>query len=327
MDPFASPPRPTHDTLPPPTAGASGSPTPDTSRRPTWKRKRVVIPAGVVVALLAIGVANPTPSESDAASAPAKSDTTVAAEPAPTTEVTAPPATDAAPETSAPVETSPATSAPPITEPAPVAPAAASLVGDPATVTHVVDGDTIDISSGERIRILGYDTPERGVCGYDESTAALAFVLLGGPITVLADDGDDVDPYGRSLRHVLVDGKPVGLTMIETGNADARYDSLDGYPRHRYQDEYRAADGPNTFACATVARSVPASAPAVVTPPAVAPAPPAAPAAPPAAPPANNGPFANCDAVRAAGRAPILRGEPGFQQKFDRDNDGVGCEN
>lgn len=30
--------------------------------------------------------------------------------------------------------------------------------------------------------------------------------------------------------------------------------------------------------------------------------------------------------VRAAGAAPIYPGDPGFQQKFDRDNDGIGCE-
>ncbi|PET68663.1 hypothetical protein CN533_26275 [Priestia megaterium] len=36
--------------------------------------------------------------------------------------------------------------------------------------------------------------------------------------------------------------------------------------------------------------------------------------------------FANCTEVRAAGRAPIRQGEPGFQAKFDRDGDGIGCD-
>nr|WP_235436394.1 excalibur calcium-binding domain-containing protein [Arthrobacter sp. RIT-PI-e] len=36
--------------------------------------------------------------------------------------------------------------------------------------------------------------------------------------------------------------------------------------------------------------------------------------------------YQNCDAVRAAGAAPIYAGQPGFQPKFDRDGDGVGCE-
>ncbi|WP_394223534.1 excalibur calcium-binding domain-containing protein [Priestia aryabhattai] len=36
--------------------------------------------------------------------------------------------------------------------------------------------------------------------------------------------------------------------------------------------------------------------------------------------------FANCTEVRAAGRAPIRQGEPGFEPKFDRDGDGIGCD-
>lgn len=36
--------------------------------------------------------------------------------------------------------------------------------------------------------------------------------------------------------------------------------------------------------------------------------------------------YANCAAVRAAGKAPIYRGEPGYSAKLDRDGDGIGCE-
>ena len=38
------------------------------------------------------------------------------------------------------------------------------------------------------------------------------------------------------------------------------------------------------------------------------------------------GPFANCTAARAAGAAPVRRGEPGYGSHLDRDGDGVGCE-
>ncbi|WP_051322602.1 excalibur calcium-binding domain-containing protein [Luteimonas sp. J29] len=37
-------------------------------------------------------------------------------------------------------------------------------------------------------------------------------------------------------------------------------------------------------------------------------------------------PFANCDEARAAGAAPVRRGEPGYGPHLDRDNDGIGCE-
>jgi len=36
--------------------------------------------------------------------------------------------------------------------------------------------------------------------------------------------------------------------------------------------------------------------------------------------------FENCDAARAAGAAPVRRGDPGYRSGLDRDDDGVGCE-
>ena len=36
--------------------------------------------------------------------------------------------------------------------------------------------------------------------------------------------------------------------------------------------------------------------------------------------------YQNCDAVRAAGAAPIYVGDPGYRPGLDRDGDGVGCE-
>jgi len=37
-------------------------------------------------------------------------------------------------------------------------------------------------------------------------------------------------------------------------------------------------------------------------------------------------PFTNCAEARAAGAAPVRRGDPGYGPHLDRDNDGVGCE-
>ncbi|MGV9617068.1 excalibur calcium-binding domain-containing protein [Nocardia xishanensis] len=37
------------------------------------------------------------------------------------------------------------------------------------------------------------------------------------------------------------------------------------------------------------------------------------------------GAFANCDDARAAGRAPIFRGEPGYGPHLDPDGDGFAC--
>ena len=36
--------------------------------------------------------------------------------------------------------------------------------------------------------------------------------------------------------------------------------------------------------------------------------------------------YRNCTESRAAGAAPVHRGEPGYGPHLDRDNDGIGCE-
>ncbi|MGW6719388.1 excalibur calcium-binding domain-containing protein [Streptomyces sp. NPDC054995] len=36
--------------------------------------------------------------------------------------------------------------------------------------------------------------------------------------------------------------------------------------------------------------------------------------------------YENCDAARAAGAAPLLRGDPGYREELDREGDGVACE-
>ncbi|MDO5066279.1 MAG: excalibur calcium-binding domain-containing protein [Propionibacteriaceae bacterium] len=36
--------------------------------------------------------------------------------------------------------------------------------------------------------------------------------------------------------------------------------------------------------------------------------------------------FSSCKEAKAAGAAPLYRGQPGYRPKLDRDNDGVACE-
>lgn len=36
--------------------------------------------------------------------------------------------------------------------------------------------------------------------------------------------------------------------------------------------------------------------------------------------------YPNCDSARAAGAAPIHRGEPGYRAPLDADSDGIACE-
>jgi hypothetical protein len=63
--------------------------------------------------------------------------------------------------------------------------------------------------------------------------------------------------------------------------------------------------------------------------PAPAPAPAQTQAAPAPAPTQQSGGdvyYQNCSAVRAAGKAPLYQGQPGYSRKLDRDGDGIACE-
>lgn len=112
------------------------------------------------------------------------------------------------------------------------------------TVTRVIDGDTVEIDTGEHVRLIGIDTPERGECGYTRARRALTRMLEGERV-VLENPGsvDDKDRYDRLLRYVDdTFGDDAGLEMIDRGLAVARYDSVDGYDEHPRESEYRAAD-------------------------------------------------------------------------------------
>jgi micrococcal nuclease len=92
------------------------------------------------------------------------------------------------------------------------------------TVTHVVDGDTLDVrlASGgsERIRLIGIDTPERGECGAGKATG-YARSLAQGRATVLVGDATQAthDRYGRLLAYVWVGGRDLGYHQLARGFA------------------------------------------------------------------------------------------------------------
>ena len=117
-----------------------------------------------------------------------------------------------------------------------------SAPSEVGTVTHVVDGDTVDVEGVGRIRVIGIDTPERGACGFESATQAMSALVLGREVTLVPGASSDADRYGRLLRYVDVGDEDSGLSLIEDGWAIARYDSRDGYGRHPREDAYVAAD-------------------------------------------------------------------------------------
>jgi len=84
------------------------------------------------------------------------------------------------------------------------------------TVDYVIDGDTLVMESGERVRISNIDAPEKGEEGYDHARILLR-TLIHDKYVELERLGED--KYGRTLARVKLDGADVGEMMIELGAA------------------------------------------------------------------------------------------------------------
>ena len=68
-------------------------------------------------------------------------------------------------------------------------------------VAAVPDGDSLMLASGERVRLLGIDAPEKGRCMYNEARSALSEQSLGKRVRL---KNQVVDDYGRILANVII---------------------------------------------------------------------------------------------------------------------------
>lgn len=91
-------------------------------------------------------------------------------------------------------------------------------------VTRVVDGDTIELANGERVRYVGIDTPETvkpntPVQCYGHEASLHNTELVEGKYVRLVRDVEDRDKYGRLLRYVYVGDTFINLALVENGYA------------------------------------------------------------------------------------------------------------
>lgn len=96
-------------------------------------------------------------------------------------------------------------------------------VEESAVCTKVVDGDTIYLDNGEKIRFVGVNTPERGVEGYIASKNFVQKLCLNKKVGIDIDDSKHSDRYGRTLGVVIVDGKNVNEMLLKEGLAEIMY--------------------------------------------------------------------------------------------------------
>ena len=106
-------------------------------------------------------------------------------------------------------------------------------------MARVIDGDTIELDSGERVRYLLVDTPE-STNGKDDcfgaEAAMLNAMLVDGKTVTLSYDAECTDRYDRLLAYVEVDGREINSLLLERGAACVLHIPPNGSDR---VDEYR----------------------------------------------------------------------------------------
>jgi micrococcal nuclease len=211
-----------------------------------------------------------------------------------------------------------------------------------ARVVSVVDGDTIKVAAGgreETVRLIGVNTPEtvapnRPVqCYGPEATEFLTRLLADAEVRLVPDPTQDSrDRYGRLLSYVYKSDELVNRSIVASGSG-REYTYRTPYQQ---RDSFRAAQeearssgrglwGP-TCAGGTSASPTPTPTP---TPSAVERVPNADLDLPDDVPDPDGSAvyFRSCAQARAAGAAPIRRGQPGYRSGLDGDGDGTACDN
>lgn len=92
-------------------------------------------------------------------------------------------------------------------------------------VSRVIDGDTIELSNGKKVRYIGIDTPEtvdprKPIQCFAKEASNINKNLVLNKIVILKRDISDTDKYSRLLRYVyLEDGTFINLWLVKNGYA------------------------------------------------------------------------------------------------------------
>jgi len=85
-------------------------------------------------------------------------------------------------------------------------------------VERIIDGDTLALANGEKVRLVGINAPEKNEPCWEEAKKRLEELVLGKSV-LLKRDVSDRDKYGRLVRMVYSEGKLVNLILVEEGLA------------------------------------------------------------------------------------------------------------
>ncbi|HWI04683.1 MAG TPA: thermonuclease family protein [Acidimicrobiales bacterium] len=189
---------------------------PKSAVRALWRRFRGLTGwVQLVASIAALVVVSPFTSEGDRQTVAATAPTTATVAPATTT-------------TPAPATTTTSTLPPGV-----------PAQGEDTSVVRVIDGDTVEVAGGTRVRLIGVDTPETADCFGSEATRYAKELMPAGTRVRLVYDVQRLDAFGRTLAYVykLTDGVFVNLAVTRNGFAQ----QLTVPPNVAHAEEFRLA--------------------------------------------------------------------------------------
>lgn len=94
--------------------------------------------------------------------------------------------------------------------------------GTTTKVTRVIDGDTFETETGEKVRLIGINAPEISDIFGQEAKQYLSDLIENKTVDLQTDNiSNDRDRYQRLLRYVILDGIDINRKMISDGFAFA----------------------------------------------------------------------------------------------------------
>lgn len=85
-------------------------------------------------------------------------------------------------------------------------------------VTRVIDGDTFEIETGEKVRLIGINAPEISDIFGVESKEYLIQLIEGKEVELLDDNlSNKTDRYNRLLKYVILNGEDINNKLIING--------------------------------------------------------------------------------------------------------------
>ena len=104
-------------------------------------------------------------------------------------------------------------------------------------ISKIIDGDTFVLSTGQAVRLIGVDAPEKDDCFSSEATGGLSDLINGKTIR-LEKDVSETDRYKRLLRYIWATEVFVNEELVRQGFATAR----DYPPDSKYKIQFVQAE-------------------------------------------------------------------------------------